>query len=194
MAFGLAHGVTTALTFPVGIDVCMCFLRERSKSLSPCMPLRIAECLGNRIDRRVVPKKRGREVGPGVTRELRSGALVGPALEFEGIANLKCGSGQPNPANHDGTPPSLRQPACFPASIRIRPENPPITHTLPPQRPRSRPCNTVTRADYAPSQPPPPSAGAVANFSNPRLYRIRAARAEPFLLAILSNTRNGPIP
>ena len=36
-AFGLAHGVTAALPFHVGIGVYLCFLRERSKSLLPCM-------------------------------------------------------------------------------------------------------------------------------------------------------------
>ena len=33
-----------------------------------------------------------------------------------GIGNSKCGSDQPNPATHDRTPPSTRQPTCFPAS------------------------------------------------------------------------------
>ncbi len=36
-AFGLAHGVTLALPFHVGIGFYLCFLRERSKSLLPCM-------------------------------------------------------------------------------------------------------------------------------------------------------------
>lgn len=36
-AFGLCHGVTAALPFHVGIGVWLCFLRERSASLLPCM-------------------------------------------------------------------------------------------------------------------------------------------------------------
>ena len=36
-AFGLCHGVTLALPFHVGIGVYLCFLRERSGSLWPCI-------------------------------------------------------------------------------------------------------------------------------------------------------------
>lgn len=36
-AFGICHGITAALPFHVGIGIYLCWLRERSKSLLPCM-------------------------------------------------------------------------------------------------------------------------------------------------------------
>jgi len=36
-AFGLAHGITAALPFHVGIGIYLCWLRDRSASLWPCM-------------------------------------------------------------------------------------------------------------------------------------------------------------
>jgi len=60
----------------------------------------------------------------------------------------------------------VKPPASQPASAGIPAGNPPHRHTTPPQRPRSRPLTTVTRADHAPSQLPPPSGGARATANS----------------------------